>query len=102
MSNQIKILDTVSSDLNSSDSKISFGNKKNKKIIKSGEEEKNYKEKHKNFNGIEFDLVLKNICGENLKKFLNEMKQQKRLFQYSSYTELKNDIKYNVCVEITM
>ena len=30
------------------------------------------------------------------------MKQQKRLFQYSSYTKLKNDIKYNVCVEITI
>ena len=102
LTNRTKITDTVSSDLFSSDSNQTFASKKSKKKIKSLQGEDNQKERHKNINEIEFDLVLKNISGKNLINFINEMQQNNRLYQYSSHTELKHNINYNVCVEITV
>ena len=100
LNNRAKITDSVSSELYSSDSNKTFESKNSKK--KSGEGKDNQKERHKNINEIEFDLVLKNIPGKNLINFISDMQKLKRLYQYSSHIKLKNNINYNVCVEITV
>ena len=63
---------------------------------------KNIKKKYKNIKELESNLFLKNVKGSKLKEYINEMKNNDRLFIYDKISQIKKDSYYNVCCEITV
>jgi len=63
---------------------------------------KNIKKKYKNIKEFESNLFLKNVKGSKLIEYLNEMKNNDRLFTYDKISQIKKDSYYNVCCEIAI
>ena len=63
---------------------------------------KNIKKKYKNIKEFETNLLLKNVKGSKLIEYLNEMKNNDRLFTYDKISQIKKDSYYNVCCEIAI
>lgn len=63
---------------------------------------KNIKKKYKNIKEFESNLFLKNVKGSKLIEYLNEMKNNERLFAYDKISQIKKDSYYNICCEMTV
>ena len=63
---------------------------------------KNIKKIYNNIKEFETNLLLKNVKGSKLIEYLNEMKNNDRLFTYDKISQIKKDSYYNVCCEIAI
>ena len=98
----------IVSDTSSYSSDLSKKNIKNfKSDSNKSDSSKNNPKKVKNIRTkkiteIEIDLFLKNIQGEKIINFLNEMKGKEKLIEFCKKFTIDEKEQYNVCIEITI